>query len=58
MRQVPKADLLNALRQSLREVENLKLLSPDDLDILDLRRSLKERIAAIEGQSVIEEVSG
>lgn len=58
MRQVPKADLLDALRQSLREVENLKLISPGDLDILDLRRILKERIAAMEGQSEIEEVNG
>jgi hypothetical protein len=29
-------------------MDGLKLLSPDDLEILDLRRSLKEQIAAIE----------
>jgi len=50
MRHVPTADLLEAMRESLRDLENLKLLSPDDLDILDLRRNLKERIAVLERQ--------
>jgi hypothetical protein len=50
MRHVPKPDLLHALKQSLRDLENLKLLSPKDLDIPALRRDLKEKIAAIEAQ--------
>jgi len=48
MRDVPKADLLDALKQSLRDLENLKLLSPNDLAVLDLRRSLKDQVAALE----------
>jgi hypothetical protein len=50
MRHVPKADLLEALKQSLRDLENLKLVSPNDLDSLNLRRNLKEQTAAIERQ--------
>jgi hypothetical protein len=38
------------MKDSLRDLENLKLLSPADLEIVDLRRSLKERIAALERQ--------
>jgi hypothetical protein len=49
-RHVPQADLLQAMKDSLRDLENLKLLSPADLEIVDLRRSLKERIAALERQ--------
>ena len=43
-------DLLQALKQSLLDLDNLKLLNPDDLGILDLRRSLREQIAALERQ--------
>ena len=50
MPQVPTADLLEAMRESLHNLENLKLLSPDDLDILDLRRNLKGQIAVLERQ--------
>jgi hypothetical protein len=50
MHETPKADLLAALKQSLHDLENVKLLSPDDLDIVELRRDLKEKIAAIEAQ--------
>lgn len=48
MRHISKAELLQAMKQSLHDLENLKLLSPNDLEILDLRRSLKERIAVLE----------
>lgn len=48
MRHISKAELLEAMKRSLHDLENLKLLSPNDLEILDLRRSLKERIAALE----------
>ncbi|HXU14134.1 MAG TPA: hypothetical protein VN708_03315 [Terriglobales bacterium] len=49
-RHVPQADLLQAMKDCLRDLENLKLLSPDDLEIFNLRRSLKERIAELERQ--------
>jgi hypothetical protein len=48
MRHFPQKDLLQALKASLRDLENLKLVSPDDLEILNLRCSIKERIAALE----------
>jgi hypothetical protein len=50
MRHVPQPGLLDGLKQALRELENLKLLSPRDLDILDLRRTLREKILRIENQ--------
>lgn len=50
MRHVCETDLLQALKQSLHDLDNLKLLSPNQREILDLRRSLKEQIAALERQ--------
>jgi len=50
MRHTSKADLLEAMKESLQGLENLKLLSPNDLEILDLRRSLKDEISALERQ--------
>ena len=46
MRHTP--DLLEAMKQSLRDLETLKPLNPDDLEIVDMRRTLKEQIAALE----------
>ena len=53
MPHIPQPDLLEAMKASLRELNSLKLLSPDDLEILDLRRNLKEQIAAMERHSEI-----
>ena len=50
MRHIPNADLLEAMKESLHYFENLKLLGPKDLEILDVRRSLKEQITALERQ--------
>ena len=47
---IVETDLLQAMKDSLRDLDNLKLISPDDLEILNLRRSLKEQIAAFERQ--------
>jgi len=49
MRHVLKSELLDAMRGSLRDLENLKLFSPSDLDILTQKRELKEKIAELEG---------
>ena len=43
-----KTELLDALRECLRDLENVKLLSPDDLDIVYQKRLLREQIAALE----------
>lgn len=50
MRHIPQADLLRAMKQSLRDLDNLKLLNPNDLEILRLRRSLREQIDRLERQ--------
>jgi len=41
-------EMLAALRQSLDDLENMKLISPDDLAIVALKASLRQRIADIE----------
>ena len=48
MRHILKADLLQAMKESLRDLENLRLLSPNDLEILTLRRNLERLIAVLE----------
>jgi hypothetical protein len=50
MRHTLTTDLLEAMRECLGNLENLRLLSPDDLDILELRRDLKGKIAVLERQ--------
>jgi hypothetical protein len=48
--QVLRADLLDAMKDCLRDLENVKLLSPDDLDILDEKRSLRQKIDKLENE--------
>jgi hypothetical protein len=50
MVQVLRADLLDAMKDCLRDLENVKLLSPDDLDILDEKRILRQKIDELENQ--------
>ena len=50
MRHIPKPDLLHAMKESLRDLENTKLLNPNDIEILKLRRTLKQQIEALERQ--------
>lgn len=50
MRHIPQADLLQAMKQSLRDLDNLKLLNPNDLEILHLRRTLRKQIDRLERQ--------
>jgi hypothetical protein len=42
------AEMLAALRQSLDDLEKVKLISPDDIQILALKSSLRQRIAEIQ----------
>jgi hypothetical protein len=47
---VLRAELLDAMRGCLHDLEELKLLSPDDLDIVAERRILRKKIAELEKQ--------
>ena len=49
--QVPRAELLEAMKGCLHDLEELKLLNPDDLDIIDERRILRRKIAELEGEN-------
>lgn len=48
MRHFLEPGLLDAMKDCLRELENVKLLSPDDLDIIDQKRILRRKIAELE----------
>ena len=50
MRHVSKSELIEAMRESLRNLENTKLLSPDDLDILKSKHDLEAKISKLERQ--------
>jgi len=48
MHHVSQSELLEAMRESLRTLENTELLSPNDLDILKSRHDLEAKIAKLE----------
>jgi len=48
MHHILKPELLKTLKAHLRELENVKLISPDDLGIIDQKRVLRRQIAALE----------
>lgn len=50
MVQVLRSDLLDAMKGCLRDLETVKLLSPDDLDILDEKRILRQKIYELESE--------
>jgi len=50
MRYGSKSKLLEAMRESLRNLENTQLLSPNDLYILKSRHDLEAKIAKLERQ--------
>jgi hypothetical protein len=45
---VLRTELLEAMKGCLHDLDELKLLSPDDLDIIDERRILRQKIAELE----------
>lgn len=53
MVQVLRADLLDAMKDCLRDLETVKLLSPDDLDILDEKRILRQKIDGLEKEDSV-----
>jgi len=50
MRHVPKPELMDAMKGCLCDLENTKLISPDDLDIVDEKRILRQKIAELENE--------
>lgn len=51
MRQLLKTQMLDALKQSLRDLEDLKLVGSQDRHIEFLKRDLRNRIAELEKDS-------
>jgi hypothetical protein len=52
LRHIPTPELLDAMRESLRKLDNLNLLSPDDLAMLPLKRNIEDQISKLERQSM------
>ena len=50
MRHVSKPELVDAMKDCLRSLENTKLISPNDLDIIDEKRILRQKIAELESE--------
>jgi hypothetical protein len=48
MRHFHQPALLGAMKDRLRDLENVKLISPDDLDIIDQKRILRQKIGELE----------
>ena len=48
MGHAPESEFLESLKKRLTELENLRLLSPDDLKIVSERRTLRGQIAELE----------
>jgi hypothetical protein len=48
MSHILKPELLDAMKDCLRDLENTRLISPDDLDIIDEKRILRQQIAVLE----------
>jgi hypothetical protein len=48
--EVSKPELLDAMRECLQKLEQLKLINPDDLDIIDEKRILRQKIAELEDE--------
>ena len=51
MRDVSKPELVEAMKDCLRDLENTKLISPDDLDIIDEKRILRRQIDELQNES-------
>jgi hypothetical protein len=48
MRHFHEPGSLHAMKDFLRDLEKVELLSPDDLDIIDQKRILRQKIAELE----------
>jgi hypothetical protein len=48
MRNFLEPGLLDAMKECLQDLESVELLSPDDLDIIDQKRILRQKIAELE----------
>jgi hypothetical protein len=48
---VPKPELLAAMKDCLRDLENTRLISPDDIDLVNQKRILRQQIAELEKEN-------
>ena len=55
MRLLPKVELLEVMKASLRDLDNLKLLNPSDPYVLRVRRNLRAKIDELERQLEVQQ---
>jgi hypothetical protein len=48
MHRIIKPELLDAMKQNLLELDNVKLIGPEDLEIIDQKRVLRQQITTLE----------
>ena len=48
MGHILKAEMLEAMKANLHDLEALRVLGPDDLDIINQKRILRQQIAELE----------
>jgi hypothetical protein len=49
---VPRDESLETMKAYLHDLEELKLIAPEDLDIVDERRILRQKIAELEKKAL------
>ena len=58
MSQVLQSELLDAMKASLRNLENVRIISPDDPSLLQLKNTLRQKINDLEsGESATPAIS-
>ena len=50
MLQILQPELLDTLRQQLQDTENVKVLRADDIEILRVKRTLRQKINDLESE--------
>jgi hypothetical protein len=56
-REILTTEVLESMRACLRNLNNVKLFSPDDPDVIRLKEHLREKIAELEGHGSDEQQS-
>jgi hypothetical protein len=50
MFQIPQSELLDAMRASLRDLENVRTIRPDDPDLVRLKDTIRRQIKELESK--------
>jgi hypothetical protein len=51
-----KRELIDAMNDTLRALDDTKLISPEDLEIMTLKRTLRNKVAQLECEAAFEDL--